>query len=219
MNYDDFYAVLNRRHSVRIFQDRPVEREKLSRIIVAGLKAPSHNHMREWEFIFLRDPKKRLAVMELGEVFSRTPDKRFLEQTLEKIRDRIQRDVYFHSVPMQEKMILTAPELLLVCFKMSRPLRSCETLFDLNCFASAWAAVENILLAMAAEGLYGVTMVPFKTGRLKQLLKIPDDYEVATFIPIGYPDKEYRIQQIGVSSEDRIHIDEWQNHPNKSVMT
>jgi nitroreductase len=116
---------------------------------------------------------------------------------------------------MQEKMILTAPELLLVCFKIIRPLRSCETLFDLNCLASAWAAVENILLSMAAEGLYGVTMVPFKTEKLKQLLKIPEDYEVATFIPMGYPNKEYEIKQIEVSSEDRIHIDEWKNHSTK----
>lgn len=206
---NEIYNVINWRHSVRKFLDKPIEEEKLRRILNAGLKAPSHNHMREWEFIFLRDPKKREAVMELGEVFSRTPDRKFLDEMLARIKDPLQKDVYTHSVPLQEKMILTAPELLLVCFKMTKPLHDCETLFDLNCYASAWTVVENILLAMAAEGLYGVTMVSFKTGKLKKLLKIPEEFEIATFIPIGYPEKGYKVKQLEVNVGDRIHIDEW----------
>ncbi|MEW6585473.1 MAG: nitroreductase family protein [Nitrospirota bacterium] len=79
-------------------------------------------------------------------------------------------------------MLLTAPEILIVYFRMEKPLSECDTLFELNNFASVWLVVENILLAMAAEGLYGVTMIPFRTGRLKKLLGIPDDYEIATFI-------------------------------------
>ncbi len=92
---------------------------------------------------------------------------------------------------------------------MEKPLSECETLFELNNFASAWLVVENILLAMAAEGLYGVTMVPFKTSRVKRLLGIPDDYEIATFIPLGYPKKGPGIRQIMINLEERIHIDEW----------
>jgi hypothetical protein len=35
------------------------------------------------------------------------------------------------------------------------------------------------------------------------------DYEVATFIPLGYPKKEPRVRQIKVNLEERIHIDIW----------
>ena len=209
MNDLDFYRVVEKRRSVRNFQDKPVEREKLHRALEAGLKAPTNNHLREWHFVFLRDPQIRQAVLELGDAFSRAPDREFLEQTLSKITNPCQREVYSYSVPLQERMLLTAPELLVVCFRMEKPLARCETLFDLNNFASVWLVIENILLAMAAEGLYGVTMVPFKTAGVKGLLHVPDDYEVATFIPLGYPKQEPRVRQVKANLEERIHVDAW----------
>jgi len=205
----DFYLVIDKRRTVRNFEDTPVEQEKLYRILEAGMKAPSYNHMREWHFIFLKDPAKRQAVLELGDAFSRTPDRKFLDETLGKITNPYQREVYSYSVPLQERMLLTAPEILIVCFRMVKPLSECKTLFELNNFASVWLVIENILLAMAAEGLYGVTMVPFRIAGLKKLLDIPDDYEVATFIPIGYPKTEPPVRQVKVNLEERIHINEW----------
>jgi nitroreductase len=205
----DFYAVVGRRRSVRKFGDRPVEREKLVRIIEAGLRAPSYNHLREWHFILLSDPLKRQAVLDLGDAFSRAPEKKFLDGVLEKTTDPYQREAYTYSVPLQERMILTAPELVVACFRMEKPLGECETLFSLNNVASVWMAVENILLAMAAEGLFGVTMVPFRTSGVKGLLGIPGDYEVAAFIPLGYPEKEPSIRQVRIDVETRIHRDAW----------
>ena len=205
----DFYAVVRKRRTVRSFQVKPIEQEKLHRVLEAEVRAPTHNHMREWHFVFLKDHDKRQAVLELEEAFSRAPDQKFLDETLSKITNPYQREIYSYSVPLQERMLLTAPEILIVCFRMEKPLSECETLFELNNFASAWLVVENILLAMAAEGLYGVTMVPFRTSRVKRLLGIPDDYEIATFIPLGYPKKEPNIRQIKINPEKRIHIDEW----------
>ena len=209
MNDQNFYKVVERRRSVRNFQDKPVEWEKLQRILEAGLRAPSYNHMREWHFVFLKDREKRRAVLELGDAFSRTPDRKFLDETLSKITNPYQREIYSYSVPLQERMLLTAPEILIVCFRMERPLSECEILFELNNFASVWLVAENILLAMAAEGLCGVTMVPFRTYGVKKLLSIPDEYEIATFIPLGYPKKEPTIKQIKINLEERIHIDIW----------
>jgi nitroreductase len=61
---------------------------------------------------------------------------------------------------------------------------------------------------MAAEGLYGVTYVPYDTLSLKRILGVPDDYEVATLIPIGYP-QEHFVKQKSVSLEEKIHYNEW----------
>ena len=208
-NEHDFHLVIDKRRTVRNFEDAPVEEEKLHHILEAGMKAPTYNHMREWHFIFIKDPAKRQAVLDLGDAFSRAPDHEFLDETLGKITDPYQREVYSYSVPLQERMLLTAPELLVVCFLMEKPLRECKTIFELNCLASVWLAIENILLAMAAEGLYGVTMVPFQTVGLKKLLGIPDAYEVATFIPLGYPKKEPSVRQVKVELKERIHLNKW----------
>ena len=61
---------------------------------------------------------------------------------------------------------------------------------------------------MAAEGLYGVTAVPRETTVLKSVLGVPEDYEVAAAIPIGYP-VDYSVKQKSVSLEEKLHIDRW----------
>ena len=43
----EFYEVLNRRRSIRQFEDRAILREVLERVLDAGLKAPSSNHQRQ----------------------------------------------------------------------------------------------------------------------------------------------------------------------------
>ena len=43
------------RTSVRSFEDRPVEEEKIREILRAGLQAPSAGNQRPWEFYAVRD--------------------------------------------------------------------------------------------------------------------------------------------------------------------
>lgn len=40
----EFYEVIEKRRSIREFEDRPISQEVLERILNAGLKAPSSNH-------------------------------------------------------------------------------------------------------------------------------------------------------------------------------
>jgi nitroreductase len=61
---------------------------------------------------------------------------------------------------------------------------------------------------MAAEGLYGVTFMTRETVPLKKMLGIPQDYEVATLIPIGYPE-EYFVKQKPVSLKEKTHYNKW----------
>jgi nitroreductase len=150
----EFYETVNRRRSVREFQSRLVEAEKLRRVLEAGLRAPSHNHLREWEFILLKDIEKRKEVLEL-EPSSHDFTAREIDEWTKGVTDKLEKEMYLDALPIQKRMLMSAPEVLVVCFKMRKALKDCKTLFDLNSFASVWACIENILLAMAAEGLYG----------------------------------------------------------------
>jgi nitroreductase len=91
---------------------------------------------------------------------------------------------------------------------MRKPFKECETLYDLNNFASVWACIENILLAMAAEGLYGVTFITKDTKPLKKILNMPNDYEVAALIPIGYPE-DYFVKQRPILLKEKLHRNRW----------
>jgi 5,6-dimethylbenzimidazole synthase len=202
----DFYEAVEKRKTVREFQPKSVEEEKLMRVLAAGLKAPTHNNLREWEFVLIRDSEQRKKVVEIGAEAKDYSEKEVGKAT--RNMSEWEKPAYLAALPVQKKMLMSSPELLVVCFKMRRPLGECRTLYELNDFASVWACMENILLAMAAEGLYGVTYIPHETASLRRLLSVPDDYEVAALIPIGYPEK-YHVKQKPVSLEAKLHYNKW----------
>jgi 5,6-dimethylbenzimidazole synthase len=204
----DFYEVVDRRRTVREFEPKLIEEKKIFRVLNAGLKAPSHNHLREWEFILVKDFEIRRKVVEEGAGAENVVDMKQLDRDLAGLSNPLQREMYLKAIPVQHKMLMNSPELLVVCFKMRKPLKDCKTLYELNNFASMWACIENILLAMAAEGLFGVTYVPRETAALKKMLNLPEDYEVAALIPIGYS-KPYEVKQKPVPLCGKIHENKW----------
>jgi len=63
----DLYEAIRSRHSVRAYQDKPVEAEKLQRILDAGRLAPSARNRQQWKFVVVRDAGVRKAVAEAAE--------------------------------------------------------------------------------------------------------------------------------------------------------
>ena len=59
------------RRSIRVYQDRPIEEEKLRRVLEAGRLAPSARNLQDWKFIIVRDKNKRqrLSVVALDQSF------------------------------------------------------------------------------------------------------------------------------------------------------
>jgi len=58
----EVYEAIRARHSVRSYQDRPVEPEKLARVLEAARLAPSARNDQEWRFVVVSDPAKREAL-------------------------------------------------------------------------------------------------------------------------------------------------------------
>jgi nitroreductase len=66
--------------------------------------------------------------------------------------------------------------------------------------------------AAAAEGIFGVTRIPFEVERknLRRVLNIPDGYEVPCYLALGYPAQEARrITQFEVRLDEKIHVNAW----------
>ena len=128
------------------------------------------------------------------------------------LTDPVQRAMYLDAIPKQHKMILNAGCLIVPCFHHAGPLLRPETLTHLNAFASIWCCIENMLLAAAAEGIFGVTRIPFEEERqqLKTTLEVPEHYEVPCWLALGYPQVGLKsIQQLRVCAQERIHFDTW----------
>lgn len=52
----EFYEVLERRRTIRDFSDKIVTDEVLEKILSAAFKAPTNDHLRQFEFIVVRVP-------------------------------------------------------------------------------------------------------------------------------------------------------------------
>jgi nitroreductase len=67
----DYFEVLKARHSVRAFQKRPVEEEKIRRIIESINLAPSAGNLQAYEGVVGKDPilKEKLAKAALDQDF------------------------------------------------------------------------------------------------------------------------------------------------------
>ncbi len=204
----DFYKVIDKRRTVRSFSDRKVPKEIIYKILEAGVKAPTYNHLREWDFLLVKDENTRLNIVKAEGI----PDSVNITELEQNFidADAHAKQMYLDAIPRQKSMLLKAPELLVVVFKPKTKVDKSKSVYDLNCLSSAWCCIENILLAMAAENLFGVTYIPQKSKEVKKVLNVPEELEIAALIPFGYkPDESNVVPQKNIDLKTRIHINTW----------
>ena len=63
----DVMTAIRERRSIRAYQERDVEKDKLERILEAGRLAPSARNFQEWKFVVVRDPELRRALAEAAD--------------------------------------------------------------------------------------------------------------------------------------------------------
>ena len=51
-----FLSLVQKRRSIRRYEDKPVEPEKIDRLIEVALRAPSSRGFNPWEFVVVTDP-------------------------------------------------------------------------------------------------------------------------------------------------------------------
>ena len=208
----EFYQVLEKRRTVRDFSDRKVDDEVLKRILGAAFKAPTNDHLRQFEFVVVRGQER------IGRIISPVSENtRNIQQTgLEVAGNTMDRDEYamfVDALPKQQRMLMQSGCLVLPFFRQKDcPLCRPADQSSLNYFASAWAAVENILLAATAEGLACAFRIPIgnEPEYVKRMVGAPDGYEFTCFLAIGYAAEDAHIcKQKVISVESRIHSNIW----------
>ncbi|NYZ77231.1 nitroreductase family protein [Candidatus Micrarchaeota archaeon] len=67
----EFYEVLKKRHSVRVFQDKEIEKEKMERITSAFFLAPSAGNLQAYKVYTIRskEMKEELVIAALDQSF------------------------------------------------------------------------------------------------------------------------------------------------------
>ncbi len=200
--------VIERRRTVRDFKNENISDEILKYAIENAFKAPSYNHLREWDFIIVKSLETKLQLIE-----SENLDKEISINELTKVfenEELIKKEMYLDAIPKQKKMILNAPIVVIVVFRPKKAIEKVDRIYDLNCVASAWCCIENLLLSLAERDVFGVTYIPQHTDKIKKKLNIPEELEIAAIIPIGYKAENAKIlKQKEINISERIHLDCW----------
>ena len=110
-------------------------------------------------------------------------------------------------------MLMESGLLIIPFFRQkTHPLLRPAEQSSLNYFASAWCALENMLLAAANEGLGAAFHIPVsdEAGKIKEIVNAPEGYEFICLLTIGYPAENAHIcKQKEIRTEDRIHKNVW----------
>lgn len=204
----DFIEVIKKRRTIRDFENRSIPNSIIEYAIDNAFKAPTYNHLREWDFIIVQSLTSKLKLIE-SENLDKVIDIKELEVRF-KHEEAIMKEMYLDAIPKQKKMILGAPSVVIVVYKPKMKLEQVKRIYDLNCLASVWACIENFLLSLAEHDVYGVTFIPQNNELIKEKLGIPDELEIASVIPIGYKANTAKmLTQKAIDITKRIHNEKW----------
>ena len=207
----ELYEVLEKRRTYRDFSDREVSDEIVKRIIGAAFKALTNDHLRQLEFIVVRDRENIAKVI--------TPLVKNMEAFKELVfevddtDDEDKMAMFADALPKQQKMLMQSGLLILPFFRQKQsPLLKPVEQSSLNYFASAWCALENMLLAATNEGLGTVFHIPVsdEAEKIKEIVGAPEGYEFTCLLTMGYPaENAFLPKQKEINIEDRIHMNIW----------
>ena len=207
----EFYEVLEKRRTIRDFENGTISSEVIERIINAGLQAPTNDHMRDWHYIVIQDKN---TVVKLLDIIPKGISDEDMEQLIKNwnLNDSEQQDAYKDAVPKQHKMLMDASIVVIPLLKQKTNILHPDNVSHLNGFASIWCSIENIFLASTAEGYGCALRIPLgnEAEYAKNVLDFPNDYFMPCFIGIGKPKENAPIiKQKVIDTKERIHWNKW----------
>lgn len=154
------------RQSDRKYSDKPVEKEKLERIIEAGRMAPSACNAQPWKFIIVDDPTIRKKVAEAASA------------------KLIGMNTFVGQAPLLLVIVREKPNM---SSKIGGTIKNKDySLIDIG------IAAENICLQAKAEGIGSCILGWFDERMLRKILNIPKTKRVELIISLGYSLSEQR---------------------------
>ena len=140
--------------AIRRFRPDPIPDSVLSKVIESATRASNGSNRQRWRFVVIRDPGLRRQV---GEVYRRAMNDLVPAEDAAKDMEILGRRLFQASWYLAEHIGTEPPVLILVCQQgSSPPTRPADALLATRSRgASAYPAVQNLLLAARACGLSG----------------------------------------------------------------
>jgi len=179
--------------AIRRYTAAPVTDDEVLTCLRAARQAPSGGNIQPWQFLVVRDAATRAA---LGEIYRRAYDRyepAMLAAT-PQFRDDAEAERHRRTVAsarhLAEHFAEAPVAVLFLMPNISMTLRDAEGPLDVGSpYASVYPAVQNFMLAARALGIGTTltTVIRIYQDEVRQLLGIPDRYEIAALVPMGRP--------------------------------
>ena len=188
----DLYQTMRNAPATRRFRSEPVAREVLLRVLDAARFAPSGGNRQGWRVIAVEEARTRRALRDLywphwRAYLEYTGAARMLanpdDHDPARIRALRQADAFadrLHEVPLHLVVCVRIADLAITDAELDRP--------SIVGGASVYPFVQNVLLALRAEGLGAslTTLLIPAEPEVKRLLSIPDEIAVAAYVAVGH---------------------------------
>jgi nitroreductase len=204
----DLTEALRSTGAVREFEDRPVDRATLARILEVARFAPNGGNQQAWHVVVVEDPARRRALRDLylegwaeyleqraagiqpwAPIGDREAEAAAVARAAERPRhDPDQADPADFAAHLDR-----VPVLLVVLADLTKLAATDRDLgrYTLVGGASIYPFVWSILLAAHGESLGGVitTMNVVREPKAKAVLGVPDHHAIAAVVALGHPVK------------------------------
>ena len=188
---DNLWEAMFTQRAIRYWQDKPVPRELLEKVIAAASKAPSGSNLQPWIFVVVDDDGKRQDIGKaLRSIFEAAEPLQKLIASGEQSEDKTER-LMLKGARAFFSQLEKAPAMIVPClYGLSSPTQDPTSLLA---GSSIYLAVQNLLLAARALGLGTVmtTAQGMLDADLRRILNIPADATPVALIPIGYPEANF----------------------------
>ena len=193
-----FYEIMRRRRTVRMFSDRPVSRETIEWLVRTAGSAPSGANKQPWRFVCVEDHDLKRAVRIEAE-------KQEHELYTHRANEEWLRDLEPFGTD-EHKMLLESAPWLVVVFKLMAGDDGSQVYYANE---SVGLATGIFLAAAQLAGLATLTHTPSPMGFLREVLCRPANERPFLLIPIGYPADDCVIPKHALWRKDLEDILVW----------
>lgn len=188
---NDIWEAMFTQRAIRYWQDKPVPRELLEKVITAASKAPSGSNTQPWVFVVIDEADKRKQIgAALRSIYENAEPLQNLIAAGEKSDNKTER-LMLKGARAFFSQLDKAPAIIIPClYGLSSPTQDPTSLLA---GSSIYGAVQNLMLAARALGLGTVmtTAHGMLDAQLRDTLHLPGDAYPVALIPIGYPDANF----------------------------
>ncbi|HEX8651945.1 MAG TPA: nitroreductase family protein [Pyrinomonadaceae bacterium] len=187
---EEFYALMQRRRTVREFSAEPVPFQIIERAIATAGTAPSGANMQPWRFVVVEDAEVKRRIREAAEQEERASyGGRMPYAWLRRLAPL--------GTDWHKPFLEVAPYLIIV-FRIDYLIdeETAETEPTYYASESVGIAVGVLLAALQHAGLATLTHTPSPMRFLSEILERPKNEKPYVLIPVGYPALDARVPDI-----------------------